>query len=193
MANVIFLDLETTGGIGKELKKDHLILEIGLLAVDVPSFSEVASWSSPIRWDQHQITQRAGDFVLNMHTKNGLIGEIINHPQKHNSFEHGGLPIVSQAETVALQFLEACGGKDIELCGAGPEFDRDFLEIHMPKLAERFHYRNFDTNAFWLLRKYMGDWDGAKEQQPHRALPDCRRELQAVLDHFKWIGEALRG
>jgi oligoribonuclease (3'-5' exoribonuclease) len=193
MSNIIFLDFETTGGIGKQQKKDHLILEIGLLAVDVPSFTEVASWSSPIRWDQHRITEAADDFVLKMHTKNGLISEIINHPQKHNNFEHGGLPIVQQAEKVAIQFVEAYGGEKPELCGAGPEFDRDFMEIHMPELAERFHYRNFDTNAFWLLKKFMGDWDGQKDQQPHRALPDCRRELQAVLDHFTWIGQALRG
>jgi oligoribonuclease (3'-5' exoribonuclease) len=194
---IILSDLETTGGIGDESKADHLILEVGLLAVHVPSFTEVDSWSTPIRWPKHRILETANDFVLKMHTGNGLLSEIFNEPHPHDNVANGGLPSIWEAETMALGFLEHYADRAFtEMCGAGPEFDREFMKHHMPRLAKHWHYRNFDINAFWLLKQFMGEWEGGQKPQdvpqPHRALPDCRRELQAVIDFFAWIGNALK-
>jgi oligoribonuclease (3'-5' exoribonuclease) len=196
---MIYLDLETTGlphdQEGKALTKHHLILEIGMLAINMPEMTEVDAWSTAIRTPKHQILERADDYVLKMHTKNGLFGEIAKDGESMLRVEAGGLPILAQAEQMALQFLarNADPTEKPELCGAGPEFDRSFLLAQMTKLHNAFHYRNFDTNAFWLTQKFMNDWDGIKGQQPHRALPDCRREFQAFLDHFTWVGEVMRG
>lgn len=197
MPIIILGDTETTGL--KPVEK-HKVLEIGLLAVEVPSFQEVASFSTPIRWAKHVVLEDiTDDFVLQMHTKNGLLSEIFNEPLPHNNRANGGLPSIWEADAEAAEFVKkwtagnAPAWRDLpELCGAGPEFDRQYLEKHMPKLFSCFHYRNFDINAFWLLKKYMGEWDGNKDNQPHRAILDCRRELQAIIDFFAWIGQALK-
>lgn len=189
--HIPFLDLETTG-LPPENKQ--LILEIGIIIVKIPELVEVASWSTPIRWAKHHVLETMNDFVLQMHSQNGLLNEIFNEPFKHNTRAAGGLPILQEAEKEAIEFLKKwCpDAKETELSGAKPDFDRGFLLAHMPTLAKCFNHRCFDTNSFWLLRKYMGDWEGVKDQQEHRALADCRRELQSVHDHFAWIGEALR-
>jgi oligoribonuclease (3'-5' exoribonuclease) len=197
---IIICDTETTGlqhdSDGKDITKQNLILEIGLLAVRVPEFVEIAAWSTPIRYPKHLVLQAiTDDFVLKMHTNNGLLGEIFNEPHPCNNVEHGGLPIAAQAENMALQFIaEYASDEKPELCGANPDFERCYFASHMPKLLDAFHYRNFDINSFWLIKKYLGDWDGSKgARQPHRAVLDCRRELEALVEFFPWIAESLGG
>ncbi len=197
---MIFCDLETTGlqrdKDGKDITSKHLILEIGMLAINMPEMTEAEARSTVIRYPKHQILQAMDDYVLKMHTKNGLLSEIFNEPHPHNNVANGGLPSKWEAETQALAFIQRncdVDGEPPELCGANPDFERMFFATHMPNLLNAFHYRNFDTNTFWLTRKFFGDWDGVKEQQPHRALPDCRREFQAVVEHFTWAGQVLRG
>jgi oligoribonuclease (3'-5' exoribonuclease) len=196
---MIFLDLETTGldrdRQGKDLTGHHLILEIGMLAINMPEMTEAEAWSTPIRHAKHQVLEKCDDYVLKMHTESGLTREIFDEPYPANNRAAGGLPIEVTAEEEALAFLmRNVDGRDRpELCGANPSFDRAFLRTRMPKLEAAFHYRSFDTNTFWLTRKFFGDWDGQKDQQAHRALPDCRREFQALLDHFVWAGQVMRG
>jgi len=190
----IFGDAETTGL--KPVNK-HLILEVGFLVVKVPEWVEIDAWSSIVCWDKHRILEACDDTVLAMHTKNGLLSEIFTHPNKGLKREAGGPPNIYTAHEEAVAFLrqyvpEGTRPFDLpELCGASPDFDLGYFEQHMPNVHKLFHYRKFDINAFWLLRKFMGEWDGQKQDQPHRVLGDCRRELQAVRDHFAWIGEAL--
>lgn len=191
----IFGDVETTGL--KPVEK-HLILEVGFLVVKVPEWVEIDAWSTPIRWPKHRVLSAMDDKVLAMHTKNGLLNEILNEPHPSNNRENGGLADIFVASNEAVEFLrkyipEGARPFDLpELCGASPDFDLGYFERHMPAVFSLFHYRKFDINALWLLRKFMGEWDsGVKQDQPHRVLGDCRRELQAVRDHFAWIGEAL--
>jgi len=200
MPRMIFVDTETTGlardSSGRDITPSNLVLEIGMLAINMPEMTEAEAWSTPINWDKHRVLESIkDDFVLKMHTKNGLLNEIFNHPKKHNKVEAGGLPTIWEAEKQALAFLERNATDDRpELCGANPDFERMFFATYMPNLLQAFHYRNFDTNTFWLTRKFFGDWDGVKGQhQPHRALPDCRREFQALVEHFTWAGQVLRG
>lgn len=204
MSTMIFCDTETTGlqrdKEGKDITQKHLILEIGLVAYDMPSMTEIEAWSTPIRYPKHQMLEAMDDYVLKMHTKNGLLSEILGEKFPLNNVEHGGLPSKWEAETLALQFLARHSQADgahpdqrPELCGANPDFERMFFGTHMPNLQNAFHYRNFDTNTFWLTRKFFGDWDGVKDVQPHRAVPDCRREFQALIEHFTWAGQVMRG
>lgn len=195
---MIFCDTETTGlqrdREGVDLTGKHLILEIGMLAINMPEMTEAEAWSTVIRHPKHQVLERMDDFVLKMHTKNGLLNEIFNEPHPLNNRESGGLPIEHTAESEALAFIARNAPDERpDLCGANPDFERMFFARRMPRLFEAFNYRNFDTNTFWLTQKFFGDWDGVKEQQPHRALPDCRREFQALVEHFTWCGQVLRG
>jgi oligoribonuclease (3'-5' exoribonuclease) len=201
---MIFVDTETTGldrDKGKDITSQHKILEIGLVVYQMPEMVEIAAWSTPIRYPKHQILEAMNDYVLKMHTENGLLSEILNEKFPHNNVANGGLPSVWEAEKMAIEFVQkyqdpgatSHPDKRPEMCGANPGFEKMFFATHMPNLLQTFHYRTFDTNTFWLTRKFFGDWDGVKEQQPHRAVPDCRREFQALVEHFTWAGQVLRG
>lgn len=187
--NIIFLDVETTG---LDPKKGSL-LEVAAIAVDVPSFQEVAFYSTVIKPFHSGWQDQMDDFALKMHSANGLIAELTGRASVRLRAA-GGLPTLAEVETELKSFINchSQGQRETELCGAKPDFDRGWLLEHLPGVAKCFNHRCFDTNSFWLLQKYMGEWNGEKgAHQPHRALLDCRRELQAVLDHFKWVGEAL--
>ncbi len=181
----MFLDLETTG-----LSPDApnaAILESGMLAVAVPSFHEVDSWSSVIlELDRLEDPLKgADDFVRDMHTKNGLKADldaaIVASPP---AAAGAPLPRLFDVQQAALKFYNLhCSGTRAYLGGANPDFDRRWLERHMPQLAKKFHYRPFDTNAFFQLREALfGPQE--KSGQRHRVLDDCRAAVGMVHQHF---------
>lgn len=169
--NMIFLDLETTGLF--PLEAGAAILEIGMVAVQVPTFREIEAWSTPVRRSVPGGDPLAGcdDYVRKMHTESGLAAEIPNGMGRKD------------AEQAAIAFYNRhCSGARVYLGGSNPDFDRRWLDACMPALAKKFHYRGFDTNAFFILREYM--FGAEKSGQRHRVLDDCRQAVQAVHDHF---------
>lgn len=176
----IFLDLETTGLYPTDPGAN--ILEIGMLAVEVPTFREIDAWSSVVV-DLHQLTDvLAGcdDYVRKMHTESGLARDLEAEAAKQPG------PLTCRAfdvQQAAIAFYNKhASGRKVYLCGANPDFDRCWLDHKMPQLARKFHYRPFDTNAFFILREYL--IGAEKHGQRHRALDDCRQAVQVVHDHF---------
>jgi oligoribonuclease (3'-5' exoribonuclease) len=178
----IFLDLETTGLHPNAPGAD--ILEIGMLAVEVPSFREINAWSSlVVELDRLSDLQRgADDYVRKMHTENGLWADL--EAAVVASRKPGGrLPRYLDVQQAALAFYNKhASGRRVYLCGAKPSFDRGWLDAKMPQLAKKFHYRDFDTNAFFILREYL--FGAEKSGQTHRVLDDCRQAVRVVHDHF---------
>lgn len=176
----IFLDLETTGLYPNEPGAD--ILEIGMLAVDVPSFREIDSFKSlVIELDRIDDPLRgADDYVRKMHTENGLLADL---QQAIAASPGRSLPRYFDVQQAAIQFyLKHAAGRKVYLCGAKPAFDRGWLDMKMPQLAKKFHYRDFDTNAFFILKEYL--FGAEKSGQKHRVLEDCRQAVRVVHDHF---------
>jgi oligoribonuclease (3'-5' exoribonuclease) len=173
----LFLDLETTGIFPNV--PGARILEIGMLAVEVPTFREIEAWSTTIaNIDSADVLAGCDDYVRNMHTENGLKADLEMRP---GSF---GSPVaLGPAQDSAIAFYNRhASGRRAYLAGANPDFDRRWLEYHMPNLARKFHYRGFDTNAFFILREYL--FGAEKSGQKHRVLGDCRQAVQVVRDHF---------
>lgn len=180
----IFLDLETTGLYANEPGAD--ILEIGMLAVDVPSFREIDSWSSLVVEPDRlaDLLKGADDYVRKMHAENGLLADLEAVAASFRQTQAAGiLPRYFDVQQAAIQFyLKHAAGRKVYLAGAKPSFDRSWLDVKMPQLAKKFHYREFDTNAFFILREYL--FGAEKCGQRHRVLDDCRQAVKVVHEHF---------
>jgi oligoribonuclease len=177
--NLIFIDLETSGldpATGE-------ILEIGMLAVDPRTMRELAAWSTPLK--AKCFTGEWHPKVVEMHTASGLLAELRSGPQ-NLKLAAGGFPDVREAEAHAVGFFNGNRGRTdpgwSPLCGANPDFDRRWLERHMPALARCFHYRSFDSNFCWQLRQFVTGGGQEKVGVAHRALADCRQSIQTIRE-----------
>ncbi len=208
---LIGIDLETTGL--DECQED--ILEIALVAIETPSFKIVDSYStivipSEFCWAHVKNPQTDGQrYVRAMHEKSGLfqaieaqgwIGQKVPDGEKLKPrAERHALPSEAEAEAIAFMAKHLGAGPDGKperspMFGCNPGFDRAFLNVHMNALERKFHYRNLDVNAFWLLREYVTGADPTREKAgtAHRALADCEQAVKNVHDHFSWMAELLK-
>lgn len=174
--NLIFCDIESSG---LNEAKEH-ILEVALVAVDLPSLDVVAkaSWVViPPLWQT--VKRNMHERALIMHTDNGLVAEI----------ERGEGLSLATVERAAVEFVQQHAPKTpswhTPLAGAGPQFDRKFLEKHMRSLASMFHYRNYDVRSLTQLAEWI--LGVPFQESPHRALPDA---LKAVADVREFLGLA---
>jgi oligoribonuclease len=182
----LFLDTETTGLYPNA--QGAALLEIGILAVEVPTFREIDSWSSVIVELDRLADPLKGcdDYVRNMHTENGLLADL----KAAIASEH--TPRLFDVQQAAISFYNKhASGRKVYLAGANPAFDRGWLDVHMPALAKKFSHRNLDVNAFFILKEYLAGQE--KHGTKHRALEDCRQCVRAVHDHFTFMRELFSG
>lgn len=169
--NLVFLDVETTG-----LREDKdMILELGMVAVELPTFEVVAEWSRVIRpplWES--VKRNLHEKVLEMHTRSGLVADI---DDSETAPEH---LIEGEACAFVQQYAPHTPAWQTRLAGANPDFDRRFLRKRMPKLHAKFHYRNFDVRSITELQDWV--FGVAHVDSPHRALLDCLHAIQQVRD-----------
>lgn len=166
---LIFCDCETTG---LDEKKDH-ILELGLVAVELPTFKEIACFDmviTPPLWPT--VERNMNEKVRMMHTKSGLIADINTRARA----------TTAEVEKEALAFVRMFAPHTMNwhtpLAGSNPDFDRRFLRARMPGLHAAFHYRNFDVRAFTQLQDWV--FGVAHVESPHRALADARKAISDV-------------
>lgn len=186
----LFGDTETTGLV--PTAPNATILELGLLAVEVPSFREVDAWSSVVvaPGRASDVLAGADDYVRNMHTASGLKAEL--EAALRPAASGGAIPDLASVQAKAIQFfLKHCAGRKAYLGGANPSFDQDWLRVHMPQLIGKFHYRPFDTNAFFQLREALLG-PAEKTNQRHRVLDDCRQAVKVVHEHFDLMAELFK-
>lgn len=165
----VFLDLETTG-LDPNLSD---ILEVGIVVYDknfnkLGVFSEVAHYRHP---DKNPSTW-IDPFVVNMHTMNGLWDECDASQRS-----------LRQIELDAIEFLKAGGWIKQPLAGSTINFDRSFLQTHMLKLHDVFHYRNIDVSSFknvWNMYD-MPELVSNNAESNHRAVVDCEGSAMALL------------
>ncbi len=178
---MIFLDLETTG-----LDPAHgEPLEIGLLALN-PDLTEAAAWSCPVNPPSGWVGL-CDSKVLAMHEASGLRA-LLSGPAAWRDAPAPagpGLPLKAQVEAWACCFVEQANrqaGQLSYLSGFNPRFDRNWLDVHFPRLAKLFHYRGVDCNSLWLAEQAAG-LVPEKGESAHRALADCRAAAE-VLRRF---------
>lgn len=172
----VVLDLETSG---LDKNKD-VVLEIGALHVDMKMLNVLSRFqlvAGMSRIDLGAVSMVP--YVYDMHTKNGLIEEIINSPTRcsQHAMDHW-----------LSAWFRAIGARQglrtIVLCGNSIHFDRGFIEERLPGSAEFLHHRMVDTSA---MRTVFKQWYGepVKEDMKHRALDDCFASLNTL--RWQWM------
>jgi oligoribonuclease len=173
-----WVDLETSGftELRKKAVYDHKILEIGIIVTDY-DLNPVAKLNLVVNHNLSDVLPLCDDVVLKMHQDNGLFDDV----QKSALTQE-------QAEEAAIAFLieHGVGRKHSPLCGNGIHFDREFIEVHLPKLDDHLHYRNLDISAIKEFINTIAPGLEPKKKRAHRAMDDIVESL-AEARHYRGI------
>jgi oligoribonuclease len=167
------MDLEMTG---LEPQR-HVIVEIATLITD-DHLNIIAEGPDLVVHASTEQLAQMGPFVTEMHTKSGLLPQII-----------ASTITVDDAQTQTLEFLKShiSEAGSIPLCGNSIGTDRRFLQEYMPELEAFFHYRNVDVST---LKELTRRWhpevldELPEKATTHRALDDIRESI-AELQHYR--------
>ena len=157
---LVWVDLEMTGLDPSR----HVIVEIAALVTDGELNPLDDGIDLVVRATEAELAQM-DSFVVNMHTKSGLLPEIPN-----------GLPL-SDAEQVVLDYVKqhVAEPRKAPLAGSSVHVDRGFLAAHMPTFLEFLHYRIVDVSSIKeLTRRWYPEVYAAAppKEGNHRALAD---------------------
>lgn len=185
MNYIAWVDIETTGLYGRSEYTnygvlDHDILEIALIITDFEG-KVLKSKSYVVSHDYNEIVSKMNDYVFKMHDSSGLLNAI-----KLDSNSKS----LSTIETELIEIMEEiCGDETPYMAGSSIHFDRFFISMQMPRLNEKFHYRNFDVSTLEMFYQIIaGEKLGGKSEPSHIAIED----VTASIKRFKAISEALK-
>jgi oligoribonuclease len=168
-----WMDLEMTG-----LDPDrHVIVEIATLITD-DNLELLAEGPDLIVHASELELAEMDDFVTNMHTRSGLLGQITTSTL---SLEEAG------RQTMAFLQEHIPEARSAPLCGNSIGTDRRFLAKQLPEIEEYLHYRSIDVST---LKELARRWhptafrSAPKKGGAHRALDDIRESLEE-LRHYR--------
>ena len=176
-AKLLWIDLEMTG---LDPVKDR-ILEVAAIATDM-SLNEVGRFEAVVKVSPSLMKERmVGEFwEKNSESRDALFAQ-----------NETGMA-AAEVEKQILKFIDENFAKEsieddskgkgkIILAGNAIHQDRKFIDIEMPKLAERLHYRMLDVSAWKvyfegaLHKKFV-------KREAHRALDD----IMGSIEEMKW-------
>lgn len=172
---LVWIDLEMTGLVPEKDK----ILEIASVVTD-NNLNIIEQGPSLVINHDESILQLMNEWVLNQHTKSGLIDKVLSSKVT-----------LLHAEQVTIDFLNKyCEAGASPLCGNSVCLDRYFMRLHMPRIIEFLHYRIIDVTSFKeaILRWYpTHEKKQYVKKDNHRALDDILEsidELRYYREHF---------
>ena len=166
---LVWMDLEMTG-------LDHtsdVIVEIATLVTD-DELNIVAEGPDIVVHQTDDVLQRMDPFVVDMHTRSGLLDLI----------RSSGVTL-EEAGAATLDFIRAHvpEARTVPLCGNSIGTDRRFLAAYLPEIEEYLHYRSVDVSSVKeLVRRWYPDvltqrgWKAGT----HRALDDIRESVSEM-------------
>lgn len=172
----VFVDIETTG-----LDEDTCdILELGMAVVsDDLENVRARSWIIGPQKGLKFYKQGIDDYVLQMHSKNGLFDAI----------DCGAGRDRHEVASAAVEFCLANAGpvEGILLAGSSVHFDRRFLRRWMPMLDGVFHYRNIDVSTITeLVKIWHPKAVPGKRETDHRVLTDIQNTVE-LLRYYRSV------
>lgn len=174
-----WLDLETTGLDPNETT----ILEIAIAEADLSDpFNYRHIYNSVIGFpesDHKDLTP----FILDMHTKNGLLIECVNEKKMISDVQEDLLDLIPHSETKADKPT---------LAGSSVHFDHSYLTVHMPKLAKRLSHRHYDVSAVKLFCHSVGMPELPPAEPAHRAKADIEYSIKLAGICRDWLRDNLK-
>lgn len=184
-SKLIWVDLESTGS------REYVdpILEVGavLTEEDAP-WTEIESYSAVCKPGDPDWENLMGDYVREMHTKNGLLDDVRSTSKTIFEIEDDLIAILSRH------------GKpgDFVLAGSGVgHFDRRMVRVQMPRLEAWLRYPNFDIGDVRRILKFSGRGDLVRsgitqavqgdENKAHRGLDDIRDHIAEAVEYSKMM------
>lgn len=174
---ILWLDFETTG-----LHPADDILEVAAILTD-NDLIELGRFHRVIRPEALDILQ-LDPIVSEMHTKNGLIGEVVALDLCYENTLRG----VGGDLAAWLRNKHGLGRGDVRLAGAGvSHFDHDLIKRNLRQVAGLFHYATIDVS---VIRRFIEDVVGDTSLLPtlpdgnHRAMTDVENALAEAM-HYR--------
>jgi oligoribonuclease len=172
---LMWCDLETTG-----LKpvKNHRILEYAVVFTDL-ELNELGSCGGVISQDLEIVQALMDDYVINMHTQNGLLKDLADLEQ----YTAGYSTSLLEAQERILKTLHDVKNKVTDyqvevifvIAGNTVGFDKGYIEYHMPRLFDRLHYRQLDVSSY---KVGFPETFGTATSDAHRAMADIRDSIE---------------
>lgn len=170
---IAWIDTETTG-----LDPRHdMLLEIAVIITD-NDLNEVGRPAHVLVRPERGIeaaVELMNDYVLNMHTENGLIAALR---------AGAGMPLSGADQHIARAIDAAADGQPLLLGGNSITHDRGFLSAHAPETFKRLHYRSIDVTSIEqdMIRDGYAEQIAARREtftptDGHRALGDIRDSI----------------
>jgi oligoribonuclease len=167
---LVWMDLEMTG-------LDHtteVIVEIATIITD-DDLQIIAEGPDLVIHQPDDVLQRMDPFVVEMHTKSGLLDQI-----------RSSTVSLGDAGSATLEFIKAHVAEPgtVPLCGNSIGTDRRFLAAYLPDIENYLHYRSIDVSSVKELVKrwYPGiDSSRPRGHGSHRALDDIRESIREMV------------
>ena len=164
-----WMDLEMTG-------LDHtadVIVEIATLVTD-DELNVVAEGPDIAIHHDEDILMRMDPFVVDMHTRSGLLDAI-----------RASTMSLDEAGARTLEFIKSHvpEPRSVPLCGNSIGTDRRFLAAHLPLIEQHLHYRSIDVSSVKeLVRRWYPKVRQSRPQKQglHRALDDIRDSIEEL-------------
>lgn len=177
-AKLVWLDLETTG---LDPTKDRILeVAVSMASFDDPfTVKETYQCVVALSKENHASLD---PYILDMHTKNGLLAEC-----------EKATASIAGVELELLDLIPSAADKEDApvLAGSSIHFDRAFIKQWMPQLYKRLSHRLYDVSALKLFCQSMG-MPKSPKAEAHRAADDIVESMEHAKACKDWLKENAR-
>jgi oligoribonuclease len=181
-SKVLWIDLETTGS---DFETSQ-ILEVGAVITDY-DLNILSTKTMIVKPTTFSKLSTMTPFVMEMHTKNGLLADIMKH------YHYDELPDIGKVDKMLTDWVTDNNSKSqIALAGSGVlHFDRQFIRRDFPTFDKHLTYWGYDVG---VIRRFLRDFlksDIIDEthENAHRGLQDVLDQIEEMKKYIRYIKE----